>query len=69
MLNSTIVLQKGDGGMISDVVEMLGGDERAVRIARKLLQLTMWCSAHELRWLTARIQDVVEVLERVQRAA
>lgn len=55
--------------MLADIVELLGGDERAVRIARKLVHLEMWCTVHEMRWLVASIESVVERVHQLSRAA
>lgn len=55
--------------MISQIAELLGDDERALRIARMLLQVVMWLRPLEILQVAARIDAAVDRAVRVRRAA
>jgi len=55
--------------MIGQIMVLLGGDERALRIARKIMQIEMWVSAHEMRWFLAQLDSVIERGEKALRRA
>lgn len=54
---------------MADIIELLGGDERAVRIARKILLVEMWCNEMERRWLVAHIAAIADRVEQLLRRA
>lgn len=53
--------------MISVVAMLLGGDERALRVARKLNHAVVWFAPFELRRLCRGIEDEVAYIRRFLR--
>lgn len=55
--------------MIGKTLELLGADERILRIARKLTQIEMWVTHHQMRWFLAQVDAILDQCERLRRAA
>lgn len=55
--------------MISKTLELLGANDRILQIARKLTQIEMWVSTHQMRWFLAQMDAILDYCERLRRAA
>jgi len=56
--------------MISLLADALGGDQRAIRLARKIGQVIMWLRPLEIRRVFHQVEELIDALiQELRRAA